>query len=223
MSERAPAGDAAAGPPALRAFARLVEWLAALGMVVAAAALLVALALIGWAVVMRYVFNAPPVWVDEVVGFALVAIVMLAAAQTLRRGEHIGVDLLVDRLPPRARRWTQAWGALAALAIAAMLIVNGAETAALARTLGLLTEGHLEWPTWTLMTLMPAGGVLLALAALEALWRALAGLPARHGDDYGPGPGPAHAGPQGVANDAMPATDEPAPAPTGGARGRPPA
>ena len=167
-------GTEAAASPALRAFARLVERLTALAMALAAAALLVALALIGWAVVMRYVFNAPPVWVDEVVGFALVAIVMLAAAQTLRRGEHIGVDLLVDRLPPRARRWAQAWAALAALAIAAMLIVNGAETAELARTLGLLTEGHLEWPTWMLMTLMPAGGVLLALAALEMLWRAIA-------------------------------------------------
>ena len=45
-----------------------------------------------------------------------------------------------------------------------------------------LTEGHLEWPTWWLMLLMPAGGVLLALVAVEALWRALAGLPPRHGD-----------------------------------------
>ena len=32
------------------------------------------------------------------------------------------------------------------------------------------------------MLLMPAGGVLLALVAVEALWRALAGLPPRHGD-----------------------------------------
>ena len=164
--------------PALRALGHVVRVLAGAGMAVAAASLLLSLCLIGWAVVMRYVFNAAPVWVDEVVGFLLVAIVMLAAARTLRRGEHIGVDLLVDRLSPRARRWTQAWAALAVGLVACVLIINGWGTASLARMLGLVTEGNLEWPTWMLMLLMPVGGALLLLAAIEVCWRALAGLPA---------------------------------------------
>ena len=164
--------------PALRALGAVVRVLAGAGMAVAAASLLLSLCLIGWAVVMRYVFNDAPVWVDEVVGFLLVAIVMLAAARTLRRGEHIGVDLLVDQLSPQARRWTQAWAALAASVVAAVLIINGWETAALARMLGLLTEGNLEWPTWMLMLLMPIGGALLLLAAVEVFWRAVVGLPA---------------------------------------------
>jgi TRAP-type C4-dicarboxylate transport system permease small subunit len=161
--------------PALRALGRLVAALSWVGMALAAASLLVSLVLIGWAVVMRYVFNDAPVWVDEVVGFALVAVVMLAAAQVLRRGEHIGVDLLVGRLPAKGRRWARAWAALATMAIACVLIVNGWETATLARTLGLVTEGSLEWPTWNLMLLMPIGGALLLLAAIEAFWRAVAG------------------------------------------------
>jgi len=173
--------------PALRAFGRVVAALAGAAMAVAAAALLVSLALIGWAVIMRYVFNAAPVWVDEVVGFALVAVVMLAAANALRRGEHIGVDLLVERLPESGRRWIRAWGGLATAAIALVLIFNGWDTAMLAQMLGLVTEGWLEWPTWQLMLLMPVGGVLLLLAAIEALWRALAGLPPAHQ--------PAHAAP----------------------------
>ncbi len=166
------------GGPALRLLGRVVQLLAGVAMGLAATSLLVALCLIGWAVVMRYVFNAAPVWVDEMVGFLLVAIVMLAAARTLRRGEHIGVDLLVDRLSVPARRWSQVWAALAVGSVAGVLIVNGWGTAKLARMLGLLTEGNLEWPTWMLMTLMPIGGALLLLAAVEMLWRALAGLPA---------------------------------------------
>jgi TRAP-type C4-dicarboxylate transport system permease small subunit len=181
--------DARREGPALRALGHVVRVLAGAGMAVAAASLLVSLCLIGWAVVMRYVFNDAPVWVDEMVGFLLVAIVMLAAARTLRHGEHIGVDLMVDRLSPQARRWSRAWAALAVAAVAAVLIINGWETAALARMLGLLTEGNLEWPTWMLMLLMPVGGALLLLAAVEVFWRALAGLPALgksghgHGDD----------------------------------------
>jgi TRAP-type C4-dicarboxylate transport system permease small subunit len=161
--------------PALRALGRAVRMLSAAAMGVAALSLLVSFVLIGWAVVARYAFNAAPVWVDEVVGFALVAIVMLAAAQTLRRDEHIGVDLLVTRLSGAGRRAARVWAAAATGIIAVVLIVNGWGTAQLARQLGLLTEGSLEWPTWWLMMLMPVGGALLLLAAIEALWRAAVG------------------------------------------------
>lgn len=172
----------------------MVRVLADVAMALAAVALLASLALIGWAVLLRYAFNAAPVWVDEVVGFALVAVVMLAAAQALRNGEHIGVDLLVERLSPERRRWVQAWAALAAAAIAGVLIVNGWQTAMLARMLGLVTEGSLEWPTWWLMLLMPVGGALMLLAAIEALWRALVGAPPVHAGrdaDEDPGEDPA--------------------------------
>jgi TRAP-type C4-dicarboxylate transport system permease small subunit len=182
--ENPPAAQLREGP-ALRALGHVVRVLAGVGMAVAAASLLLSLCLIGWAVVMRYGFNAAPVWVDEVVGFLLVAIVMLAAARTLRQGEHIGVDLMVDRLAPRARRWAQTWAALAVGAVASVLIINGWETASLARMLGLVTEGNLEWPTWLLMLLMPVGGALLLLAAIEVLWRALAGLPAPGNPGHG--------------------------------------
>lgn len=167
----APAGEGRA----LRGYSRFVGALARLAVALAAACLLAGLALIGWAVVMRYVFNRAPVWVDEVVGFSLVAIVMLAAADTLRRGEHFGVDLLVARLAPRGRRWAQGWAALATIAIAAVLVVNGWQGAMFSKLLGMVTEGQLEWPVWALMLLMPLGGALLLLAAVEQLWRALAG------------------------------------------------
>jgi len=166
--------------PALRVLGRAVRAAAGAAMALAALALLASLALIGWAVVQRYAFNAAPIWVDEVVGFALVAVVMLSAAQALRDGEHIGVDLLIDRLSPQRRRWVHLWSALAAAAFSVVLIVNGWGTAMLARTLGLVTEGSLEWPTWCLMLLMPVGGVLLLLASIEAFWRAAAGAPPVH-------------------------------------------
>jgi TRAP-type C4-dicarboxylate transport system permease small subunit len=159
----------------LRILSQAVAFLSSAAMALSAAGLLLSLCLIGWAVVMRYVFNAAPVWVDEVVGFLLVAIVLLAAAQTFRRGEHIGVDLLVDRLPAKGKRWALGWAAIVTAVMALVLVINGWQTATLARTLGLVTEGHLEWPTWWLMLLMPVGGALLLLATIESLWRAVTG------------------------------------------------
>lgn len=145
---------------------------------VSAAGVLASLALVAWAVVMRYAFNQPPAWVDDTVGFLLVAIVMLAAAQTLRRGEHIGVDLLTSRLGPRARRWADAWGALAALAASLVLVVNGWSTAMFSRQLGIVAEGNVEIPVHWVQLLLPLGGLMMALVALEALARLAAGAPA---------------------------------------------
>ena len=62
---------------------RLVRALARLGVVLAAASLLVSMALIGYSVVMRYFLNQPIAWVDELAGYLLVGSVMLAAADAL--------------------------------------------------------------------------------------------------------------------------------------------
>ncbi|MGD9951409.1 MAG: TRAP transporter small permease [Burkholderiales bacterium] len=163
---------------ALALAARAIGAVARGALALSALGVLVSLALIAWAVAMRYAFNRPPVWVDDAVGFLLVAIVMLAAAQVLRRGEHIGVDLLVSRLGPRARRWAEAWSALATLAVALILVVNGWRTAMFTKSLGIVAEGQIEVPVFWLQLLLPLGGLMMALVALEALARLAAGLPA---------------------------------------------
>ncbi len=185
MKPTAPAGGE---PRLLRALGRLNSALCDGAIALSAASLLVSLALIGWAVVMRYVLNRPPVWTDDAVGFLLVAIVMLASAQVLRRAEHIGVDVLTERLSGRAARWAQAWAGLASGLVAVILVVNGWETAMESRQFGIVTEGRLELPVWWLMLLLPLGGSLMALVTLESLWRLALGLPPlanprKHGDE----------------------------------------
>jgi TRAP-type C4-dicarboxylate transport system permease small subunit len=103
---------------------------------------------------------------------------MLAAAQVFRRGEHIGVDLLTSRLGPRAKRWAEGWSALAVLAVALIFVVNGWRSAMFSRQLGIVADGRVEIPVFWLQLILPLGGLLLALAALEALARLAAGLPA---------------------------------------------
>ncbi|HSB24813.1 MAG TPA: TRAP transporter small permease [Burkholderiaceae bacterium] len=164
-------------PRALRALGRAVSWTTTAATALAAAGVLASLALIAWAVVMRYAFNRAPVWVDDLVGLMLVAIVMLAAAQVLRRGEHIAVDVFTEKLSGRAARWAQALAAAAAGLVAVILIVNGWQTAMQSRQFGIVTEGRLEWPVWMLMLLLPLGGALMALVSVEALWRLGLGLP----------------------------------------------
>ncbi|HEX6016664.1 MAG TPA: TRAP transporter small permease [Burkholderiaceae bacterium] len=173
-AEQPPAGGE---PRALRALGRVVTWLTTAATALSAAGVLASLFLIGWAVVMRYAFNRAPVWVDDLVGLLLVAIVMLAAAQVLRRGEHIAVDVLTERLSGRAARWAQGLAVAAAALVALILVINGWQTAMQSRQFGIVTEGRLEWPVWMLMLLLPVGGALMTLVCVEALWRLALGLP----------------------------------------------
>ena len=169
------AASSAAENTITRLLGRCIRVVNGVAMAVSAAGVLMSLALIAWSVAMRYLFNRPPVWVDEVVGFMLVGIVMLAAADVLRRGEHIGVDLFTANLGARARLWVQAWSSLSVLAVALILIINGWQTAMFSRMLGIVTEGHLELPVYLLMLLLPVGGLLMLLTAIEALIRLATG------------------------------------------------
>jgi TRAP-type C4-dicarboxylate transport system permease small subunit len=57
-------------------------------------------AVVVFAVVARYGFNVSPIWTEELARYALIWAVLLAGAAALRRGEHMQIRIVVDRLPP---------------------------------------------------------------------------------------------------------------------------
>ena len=54
-------------------------------------------------VAMRYLFNGSFDWADEVSRLAFVATIFLAIPLGIRDGTHVGIDLLVSRLPEGLR------------------------------------------------------------------------------------------------------------------------
>ena len=61
------------------------------------------LCIISYSVVMRYLFNSPPLWSEEISCYCLAAIVLLPSAEVLRQGHHINLDLVFNRLPLRGQ------------------------------------------------------------------------------------------------------------------------
>lgn len=53
---------------------------------------------------MRYIFNAPFVWQEEVQMILVVWIVFWGASAAFRTGNHIAIEILVDALPEKAQR-----------------------------------------------------------------------------------------------------------------------
>ena len=135
----------------------------------AAIACLGCLAIVCYAVVARYFFGRPQSWTDEAVGWCVVALVMLAMPEAQRRGEHIGVDWLVDKWTGAKRRAVIRLGAASVATTAAILIVEGWETAAATIRYGIKSNALPDLPLWAIQGLLPLGGALLLLVAIAQL------------------------------------------------------
>lgn len=63
-------------------------------------------------VILRYVFDAGEIWLQESVTWMHAAVFMLGAAYTLQRDEHVRVDIFYRGLGPRGRGWVDCLGVL---------------------------------------------------------------------------------------------------------------
>ncbi|MAR73437.1 MULTISPECIES: TRAP transporter small permease [unclassified Halomonas] len=158
-----------------RRLSPVVAALTSLFMAVSALGVLVAMLLIGYSVIARYLLGSPSLWIDDVVTFVLVGIVMCATASALREGRHLSVDLMTERLGQGRRRWVQAWSMVAVLVVALFLIIDGWQTAMFSKMLGMTTIGYVQVPLYLLQLMIPFGGVMLAMVALESLLRLAGG------------------------------------------------
>ncbi|WP_051340930.1 TRAP transporter small permease [Azospirillum halopraeferens] len=177
ITRPSPDGGTGFAARAVAVFDALAAGVSLIGMALAALGLLASLGLVVWAIGMRYLLNTPVPWTDELVGYLLVAIVMLAAADALRRGEHIAVDVLTDRLSGRGRRITAALGLVSVIAAGGALMVEGWKTVEFTQMLGIVSTGYLEMPMHLPQALVPIGGAMLALAGLAGLARMAVGRP----------------------------------------------
>ena len=63
-------------------------------------------------VVMRYVFDAGLIWLQESVTWMHAAVFMLGAAYTLRHEEHVRVDIFYRDMNPKHRAWVDLLGVI---------------------------------------------------------------------------------------------------------------
>jgi tripartite ATP-independent transporter DctM subunit len=114
-------------------------------------------------VLLRFLFNAPVEWSDDVARGLMVGSSFFGAASALARSENLGVAFFMDRLPAQARRVIDAIGALLVTIIAGYVAYN-------ALKMGWLTTGQtsgsglpLEWTFYP----MGVGALLMTIFALE--------------------------------------------------------
>ena len=127
---------------------------------------------VAYSVVNRYILDTPITWTDELSGYLVVALVMLGAADALRRGDHISVDLITSRLTKRGKRFVEIWGYIIVLVFSSVLLLSSKQTIDYSINFEIVSEGYLEVPMWIPQSFLILGGSLVFLVALAKLIRA---------------------------------------------------
>ena len=142
--------------------------------------LLLMVAFTVYSVVMRYVFENPPVWGDLLTVLSNIWLVFLALALTVREKDHIALDLLYSWLPLKAVFMIQQFWALVIFSLGVIMIIYGWEA--------VTTMGGKYWEMWYFawedgqivfkpnympkkyaIAIVPISGFLVSVAALASI------------------------------------------------------
>jgi TRAP-type C4-dicarboxylate transport system permease small subunit len=143
----------------------------AAGMLAGLATLAVVL-LISYDVLMRYFFDQPQLFVDELASFLEVFIIFGGLAWTFNAGGHIRIDLVTAHLRGPARAWLRVVTLTIGMVLLALVMWVTAQSALTAYRYGRVSSVML-YPLWAPMLFIPAGLGLMSLAMLVTLVRQL--------------------------------------------------
>jgi tripartite ATP-independent transporter DctM subunit len=142
---------------------RIMTSLLALSDATAAVLLAADLLVVCGSVLLRFLFNAPVEWADDVARGLMVGSSFFGAASALARSENLGVAFFIDMLPDAIRRVVDAMGALLVAVISGYVAFNAIK-------MGWLTTGQtsgsglpLEWTFYP----MGAGALFMTVFAVQ--------------------------------------------------------
>lgn len=117
---------------------------------------------------------------DAYAGYTMAACGFLALAYTYKHGEHIRVNLLLDRLGPTARNCAEWLSLLVALAVVGTLAWYSVRLAWFSLEFGDRSQGIDATPLWMPQLLMVFGSITFFIALVDdVVMRALGREPAR--------------------------------------------
>src|SRR5258708_320302 len=146
---------------------RIMASLLAASDAIAAILLAADLLVVSGSVLLRFLFNAPVEWADDVARGLMVGSSFFGAASACARSENLGVAFFIDRLPAGVRRVVDAIGALLVTVIAGYVAFNAIK-------LGWLTTGPTSGSALPLeLTFYPmgVGALFMTVFAGHVFWQ----------------------------------------------------
>jgi C4-dicarboxylate transporter DctQ subunit len=130
---------------------------------------------VGLEVIMRYFFNRPLMWVTEVTECLLLYITFLGSAWLLREEGHVKVDILLNRLKPRAAAFLGIIGSLVGIFVSIIMTVYGLSVTWDYFKRGIYTPTAMEIPVSAILLIIPLGSFILSVQFLRRTGRFIVG------------------------------------------------
>ena len=125
-------------------------------------------------VVARYVFNYSFVWALELTGVLFAWLIFIGMSYGVRVGAHIGVDIVVKSLGPRAARVVGSLAAALCIVYALIVTWGGYQYVTKMHDVGILMQ-DMPVQQWIPRLVIPLGFALLAFRFAQVLWRLVTG------------------------------------------------
>jgi TRAP-type C4-dicarboxylate transport system permease small subunit len=110
---------------------------------------------------------------DAYAGYAMAAASFLALAHTLKRGEHIRVNLFLERFKGRLRRPLELWCHAAGTFFCAVLAFFSVRLVWQSHAFNDISQGNDATPLWIPQVAMALGALVLLLAMADELVRVI--------------------------------------------------
>jgi TRAP-type C4-dicarboxylate transport system permease small subunit len=157
-------------------FVRAVGWVSEATGYLSAVALVVATLVTAHGVFVRYFLRKPTVWQTETTIYLLMFVAFVGAAYGLRHHAHVGVDLLIDKVPTRPQLLVRIVTALACLAVVLVVMWTAYQGWYEAYLYDHRSATAFRFPLWVAYAILPLGMLLVALQYVAMITEGLMGL-----------------------------------------------
>jgi TRAP-type C4-dicarboxylate transport system permease small subunit len=156
-----------------RSLGAALLWVLRNSLEILAGAMLVAICIIVFAgVFFRYFLHIGLGWTEEAARYLQVWMTFIGATVAVKRWSHFQLLLVNDRIPASWQRGTRIFALCVVMALAAVMIVNGAEITEISWA---QTSPIMSWNFGYLYLVVPVSGVLIMGFAIRHLVDALRG------------------------------------------------
>jgi TRAP-type C4-dicarboxylate transport system permease small subunit len=133
------------------------------------------MSLILYEVTLRYVWGKPPAIADEISAYMLVALSFIGLAYAWKKGTHVRIEFIVNRLPAKISRWLRV--VLLILALAYVVLVSKIMYSFVLsqHARGMRSPSWLMVPLFIPQIAMVVGFIILSLQLIVEVFKAVKG------------------------------------------------
>mgnify|MGYP006291361867 CR=1 FL=1 len=120
-----------------------------------------------WQVTSRYVLASPSSFTDELAGFLLIWVGLLGAAYVAGKNEHLAIDLLLQKSPPKRQRLIEISINILVTVFAVTVMVAGGSWLVYTRFLFEVKSAALQIPLGYVYLVLPLSGLLITYFTID--------------------------------------------------------